>query len=298
MKLIRHARALGASSSGGAMVALLGFGSLALASPAVGAGLAVTRETPASLPGYNVYRPANLAAARRPLPVIAWANGGCVRYDASWTTLFERWASEGYFVVTITLPPGMTDAAKAPRSTPADQAAAIDWAIKQNGTAGSPYRGRLDTGRIVAAGNSCGGISSLTVASKDPRVKSVFVLSGSSVGPNQTREAAQAITGKVSAPVLFVVGGKEDIATPAVEMDYGLLPGGVAAMVVTRSSGDHRTVSTDPAMLADSADISVNWFKATLYRDAAAIKALANGICSRCDPKTWSAKSKNLAAGK
>jgi hypothetical protein len=71
-------------------------------------------------------------------------------------------------------------------------------------------------------------------------------------------------------------------------------PAAGTAMVVMRSAGDHRTVSTDPAILRDVGEISVNWFKATLYNDKAARKALAGTLCPGCDLKTWSLKSKNL----
>ena len=162
----------------------------------------------------------------------------------------------------------------------------------------SPYANRLDVNRIVAAGNSCGGMTSLALASRDSRVKSVYILSGSSLGPNTTKEAAGALMSKVSAPVLFIVGGEEDIARKPSNLDYSLLRDGIAAMVVSRSSGDHRTVSTDPAIQSDAADMGVNWFRATLHNDKDAIKMLRTSICAKCDPETWSAESKNLGADK
>jgi dienelactone hydrolase len=285
-------------SIGGAFIAVLAASGLFVASPASSGDPAVTKESAANLPGYNVYRPTKLG--RRTMPVIAWANGGCARSDVTWTSLYERWVKEGYFVITITQPPGAppltaaTAMAPGSRLTVDDQAAAISWAIKENDTRGSPYYRHLDTHRIVAAGNSCGGITSLTLASRQSNLKSVFVLSGSSVGPGQKVEASQAIMNKVSVPVMFVVGGEEDIARVPANMDYDQLPTGVPAMVVMRSSGEHRVVSTDPAILHDAGEISVNWLKATLYNDKAALKALKTNICAGCDPKIWTAKSKNL----
>jgi len=282
----------------GILITAFAAAGLLIAAPARSADPAVTREAAPNLPGYNVYRPATLG--RRAMPIIAWANGGCVRSDATWTSLFERWAREGYFVITITQPPGappLTAAnAMAPggRFTVDDQAAAINWAIRENETRGGPYRHHLDTRRIVAAGNSCGGITSLTLASRQSNLKSVFVLSGSSVGPGQKVEASQAIMSKVTVPVMFIVGGDEDIARVPANMDYDQLPAGGAAMVVMRSAGDHRTVSTEPAILRDAGEISVNWFKATLYNDRAARKALTSTLCAGCDPRIWTVKSKNL----
>ena len=270
------------------IAALLTLGSASTSASA--ADPAVIKESAANLPGFNVYRPAAAPKGAK-LPVIVWANGGCVRADATWTTLFERWARAGCFVVTVSQLPG---AAATARSTPEDQAAALDWAVKENSSAASPYRGVLDTSRLAVAGNSCGGITALTVASRDRRLKSVFVLSGSSVGPGQKVEAAQPIMSKVSAPVLYVVGGPEDVATGPARMDYDLLPKGGAGVVVNRSSADHRTVSTDPGMLRDAAEISLTWFNATLKGDRAARKTLTSSICAGCDSKTWSVKSKNF----
>lgn len=273
---------------------LIALGGLLAVSQAHSEGFAVTKETPSNLPGYNVHRPTDMRGA---LPVIVWANGGCVRSDFTWSKLFERWAGEGFVVISITGRPGLSpeEAAK-DRSTADHQAAAIDWAVKETRTQGSPYAGRLDVDRIAAAGNSCGGITSLTLASRDPRAKSVFVLSGSSVGPNQTKEAASPIMSKVSVPVMFVVGGNEDVARAAANMDYSLLPKGVGAMVVERNAFDHRTVSTDVGSLADAAEIGLNWFKATLRIDKDALTTLKTTICYRCNPETWTAKSKNLGA--
>jgi dienelactone hydrolase len=261
---------------------------------ASGATLPITKESSANLPGYNIYRPADIKADA-PLPIIAWANGGCVRRDATWTTILERWAGAGFFVVAVTSLPGADPAAPG-RFTVEEQAAAIEWAIKENATSGSPYANRLDVNRIVAAGNSCGGMTSLALAARDSRVKSVYILSGSSLGPNTTKEAAGALMSKVSAPVLFIVGGEEDIARKPSNLDYSLLRDGIAAMVVSRSSGDHRTVSTDPAIQSDAADMGVNWFKATLQNDKDAIATLRTTICAKCDRNTWSAESKNLGA--
>jgi dienelactone hydrolase len=271
---------------------------LLAAPPARSADSAVTKEAAANLPGYNVYRPAK--PGRRAMPVIAWANGGCVRSDGTWTSLFERWAREGYFVITITQPPGAppltaaTAMAPGVRFTADDQAAAISWAIKENDTRGGPWYRHLDTRRIVAAGNSCGGITSLALASRHLPLKSVFVLSGSSIGPGQKVEASQAIMSQVTVPVMFVVGGEEDMARVPANMDYDQLPAGGAAVVAMRSAGDHRTVSTDAAILRDVGEISVNWLKATLYNDRAARKAVTTTLCAGCDARTWTVKSKNL----
>lgn len=273
------------------------------------------KESPADLAGYNVYRPADLAARKGPVPVIAWANGGCVKRDKTWASLFERWAGAGYVVITISdpaldnvtapsprpaaPPPGTAPAAPAmaqvsaqARATADAQGKAIDWAEKAN-RAGA-YAGKLDLGRVVAAGNSCGGISSLDLASRDKRPRAIFVLSGSSAGPAAKPETVAGIMGKVAVPAIWIVGGTEDIAHRAAAMDYDALPAGVPAVVVERNAGDHRTVSTDPAILEDVAEIGLAWFPAALNRDKAAIGIVTTRGCPSCAAPTWTVRAKNF----
>ena len=252
-------------------------------------------EPAADLPGYNVRRPADPAAIGAPLPVVVWANGGCVRHDATWSTLLDRWAAAGFVVVSITAPPeGVVP--ESPVTSAADQAAAIDWAEQQDAQPDGPLAGHLDLDRVVAAGNSCGGITSLGLAATDPRVAAVFVLSGSSVGPVASEEQAAAVMGKVTVPVGFVVGGPEDIASAAAAQDYALLGTGIPALVANRSAGDHRSVSTDPAILTDVATIAINWMDLALDGNAAALDALTTNPCGACAPGTWSVTSKDLEA--
>jgi len=285
-------------------------------------------ETADNLPGYNIYRPADLAERSVPVPVIVWANGACVRFDTIWSGLAKRWAGAGFVVITMNDPEAAAkmmaareqmekdaaagraepprDASGAPGGAPppdvvamqtaatADaQAKAIDWAIAETAAEGSPYAGKLDTARIAAAGNSCGGISSLTLASRDKRPRALFILSGSSVGPNATREQAAPVMGKVTVPTLWVVGGEEDIARAAANLDYSLLPPGTPGAVVYRASGDHRTVSTTPAILNDAAEIGLAWFRATLLGDQDAGALLTSKVCPDCDAATWTIKAKD-----
>ena len=72
---------------------------------------------------------------------------------------------------------------RADMSSDADQAAAIDWAAEQNDLDGRPYAGHLDLDRVVAAGNSCGGVTHDRAHRLRTRVTAAFVLSGSGTLP-------------------------------------------------------------------------------------------------------------------
>jgi pimeloyl-ACP methyl ester carboxylesterase len=261
--------------------------------PAIGRNLPITREQSAGLPDYNIYRPTNIDATGAPVPVIVWANGGCVRYDAVWESLLASWARAGFVTVAPTVPADGDDP-RTDLTSVEDQAMAIDWAYAENARDGGPYAGHFDLDRIVAAGNSCGGIVALSLASRDSRVSSVFVLSGSSAIPGSPEEAATAIMGNILVPVGYAVGGPEDIASTYARQDYTLLPVGVPGYLARRSKGDHRTVSTDPDILAEVAEISTNWIDFTLYGNPAVRQKLRENPCASCDRGIWEIDLKNL----
>lgn len=261
--------------------------------PAISRNLPTTVEQAANLPGYNIYRPTELDATGAPLPVIVWGNGGCVRYDLPWQILLESWARAGFIAIAPTIPTDGTDPRGNPTSA-SDLAGLIDWTYAENARSGSDYAGHFDLDRIVAAGNSCGGIIALNLASMDNRVRSVFVLSGSSAAPGSPIEAAAAIMGNILVPVGYIVGGPQDIAATYARQDYELLPEGVPGYLVQRFEGDHRTVSTDAAILRDVAEISTNWIDFTLYANPQVKQNLVNGPCAECAAGTWTVQAKNL----
>lgn len=261
--------------------------------PAITRNLATTVEQVATLPDHNIYRPENLAATGAPLPVIVWANGGCVRHDRTWESLLSRWAAAGFVTVAPTVPSDGSSPLDDPTGVE-DQAALIDWAYAENDRADSPYAGRFDLNRIVAAGNSCGGITSLNLAALDDRVRSVFVLSGSSVPPGSAEEAAAAVMGNILVPVGYIVGGPEDIATVYAQQDYELLPVGVPGYIARRFEADHRKVSTDTDILQEVAEISTNWIDFTLYANPEVKQNLIDSPCQSCEAETWTVDFKNL----
>jgi dienelactone hydrolase len=101
-----------------------------------------------------------------------------------------------------------------PNFTVEGHRAGIDWAEGQNAAEGSPYAGHLDLDRVVASGNSWGGMAALGVASTDERVSSVFVLSGSSAFPGAPPEDAETVIDAVTAPIGYAVGGPADPPGP------------------------------------------------------------------------------------
>jgi hypothetical protein len=243
-------------------------------------------------PRFNVTRPVDLTQVEGPLPIVVWANSGCSRDDAAGSPLFERWASAGFVVLSLSgeLGLGVFDLlALLETTTAADHARLIDWVVAQN--AAGPYAGKLDLTRIVVAGNACGGRTALEVLSTDTRPAGALVLSGSSArtGVND------ALVKSIAKPVGYVVGGDEDLASDGAAADYAALRDTVPAMLVRRRAGDLQTLSASPGVLREVADIALDWMDLLLYGVEPAFQALTSAnVCGACTPGDWKLEAKQL----
>lgn len=137
-----------------------------------------------SLPTHTLYRPRDLTSfgPSRPLPVMAFANGGCRDSSGEFRNFLTDIASYGYLVIAIgpasnAATEGSEDELSITRSSQLIDA--INWAARQNDLAGSPYEHKLALNEVAVAGQSCGGMQAIE-ASADPRVKTTLVLNSSS----------------------------------------------------------------------------------------------------------------------
>jgi dienelactone hydrolase len=270
--------------------------SVAARAPATSRKVAVSSEAHLQeAPYFNITRPTDLSVlGGEPLPVVVWANGGCLRLDIPWQPLFERWAAAGFVVLSLSANPDGDPSggllSMFGSTTDAEHRALIDWVVAQN--ASGPYAGKLDVARIVVAGNSCGGVTALQTAAKDERPAAAFVLSGSSAVGSVDTEVMKAI----SIPVGYVIGGEEDIAGVNARADYAATREGLPAMVVSRRVGDHLTVSSDATVLPEEAEIALTWMDLALYGTRAAHDALhSKDVCATCTPGDWTLTAKSLA---
>ena len=252
-----------------------------------GSGYQIIEENPNAEPWFNVYRPTDMTQVIEDkghlLPVIVWANGGCFRSEFTWQPLFKRWAAEGYVVLALAETP---NGGALVQTSVADHGALIDWALNQ-----SPYADMLDANRVVAAGNSCGGVTALGLAAQDERVAMVFVLSGSSA----VGFTSQSVMENITVPVGYVIGSETDIASGPAQSDYAALAQGIPAMIVNRSEGGHVNVSTTVSILEEVASIAYHWMEWVLYGEEASYQALTSeNVCPDCTPGDWTLNAKHL----
>ena len=143
--------------------------------PAMAKYYDVVREAAPGLPGWTVYRPANLTSdIKGRLPIVVWSNGACTITNDGYVYFLTQIAAHGFVVVAFGAPDEHTSPngqAEADRLTKA-----IDWATSPPGHGGPAYFNQLDASKVATAGHSCGGVDAEYSAVTDPRVKTSVIL--------------------------------------------------------------------------------------------------------------------------
>ena len=97
--------------------------------------------------------------------------------------------------------------------------------------------------KIAAAGQSCGGAQVMAIA-HDPRLRT-YLMFNSGMGDLSMADATKDSVQKVHGPVLYLIGGPDDVAYPNAELDYARidhLPVAVANLEVGHGgtfAGEH-----------------------------------------------------------
>ena len=184
-----------------------------------GAYKAVMKEE-AALPAHTVMVPQDLTAfgKENPLPVLVWGNGACTNSPWEHYKFLNEIASHGYLVLATGYIPMEEKPYQGEMSTTQQQIESIDWAVAQNNDPQSPYYQKIDTKNICVAGMSCGGLQTLFNCA-DPRISLLMICNS---GLFNQQNAYQAVGGmpmppkeklaEIHTPVLYMLGGKEDIA--------------------------------------------------------------------------------------
>ena len=184
-----------------------------------GAYKAIMKEVP-GLKEHTVFCPQDLSQfdAQHPLPVLVWGNGACANSPFEHMNFLNEIASHGYLVLATGIIPMDDEWYKGPMSRSEQQIESIDWAIAQNADPESPFYQKIDVKNICVSGMSCGGLQTLFNCA-DPRIKSLMICNS---GLFNQQNAAQAVGGmpmpskeklkEIHTPIIYILGGKEDIA--------------------------------------------------------------------------------------
>ena len=270
---------------------------------------AVTVERDPSLPTHTIYRPTDLSAfAGGKLPIVAWGNGGCANVGLMFRDFLTEIASHGFLVVAV----GPIDApmpnfgpppAGAPMSIPppathdSQLIDAIDWAIAQNGKAGS-YRGVLDTTAVAVMGQSCGGLQAIAVGG-DPRIKTVVIwnsgvfntASGTPAGMPALSGATKASLAKIHVPMAYFIGGPTDIAFANAEDDFKRIQG-IPVFKGDLNVGHGGTYNQPNG--GWFGEVGAAWLKWRLKGDQQAGKLFDGPRCGLCVDPAWTVEKKGM----
>lgn len=203
----------------------------------------------------KVYYPTALEAETKQYPVVVWANGtGCATdtYDG----FLKKIAEGGYIVVADSSV--MTADGKA-------QIDSIDYIIGKNSDTGSVFCGKVDTGKIGAAGHSQGGRSSVNAAQKDGRIKCIVSIAGAS-----SKDEAKGL--KASALYLTGTADMVVVSSQWCKPSYDVSEG--RAVYASLKGGVHTTCMTNPEKVSGYA---VSWFDAYLKNDSASKAKFQSG---------------------
>lgn len=267
------------------------------------------KEVDSSLPDHVVYRPRDLAALKgKKLAVLVWGNGGCRDDGASARHHLAQIASYGYVAIAPgkilsgpgaqTMPPRPTDGGVETRlavaTTYQDVLAGIDWAIAENAREGSRYKGLIDTRAIAVAGHSCGGLQAIQ-AGADPRIKTVIVHNSGvftdGTNPIKGMTVDKSLLNKLHTPVLYVLGGKLDVAWVNGSDDYKRISHVPVAMLdaPVGHGGTFREANG-----GDVGRFAVDWLEWQLRGDKQAAKTFTGADCRLCKDPKWTLERKGL----
>lgn len=112
--------------------------------------------------------------------------------------------------------PGEPEPASLGQSTNEYLTQTLDWAETAN-EAGQ-FAGSLDTSKLAVAGQSCGGVEAIEVASEESRLTTVGIFNSGLLNILDTP-----LLQDISNPIAYFLGGPDDIAYENGERDYGNL---------------------------------------------------------------------------
>jgi dienelactone hydrolase len=269
-----------------------------------------TREEPASLPTHTVYRPADLTKTAK-LPVVLWANGGCRNTSVEFTRFLGEVASHGYLVIAVgrsTVPflvihgsiAAVADQKDAHGnayivSDPTYMTKGLEWAIAENARGGSALYGKVDTAKVAAMGQSCGGPQAFRAA-KDPRITTVMALNSSfptKSSPGGVGIVDDGWTGeKLAIPAALFNGGPADSGYTGAEQCFKALPGTLPVLKAALTSVGHTGAYPMPDLRWSSAVLA--WLDWQLKGNAKATGMFAGAGCELCKDADWWVDTRNI----
>jgi len=240
-------------------------------------------ETDPGLKEYTIYRPAMLAEGKK-YPPIVWANGGCGKDGLMFARFLLEIASHGFVIVAWGEPNGTGMGDLTTNGVPQTQA--LDWIMKEAERPCSKYYRKLDTSKIAAMGQSCGGLMTLGV-SGDKRLSTVVIWNSGMFDRDQK------IYMGLHAPMAYFIGGMDDVAYPQAQDDFAAI-NTVPVFYGNTPVGHFATYSQ--ANGGEFARVGIGWLKWQLYGDESESggKMFVGKDCELCKDSKWTVEKKMM----
>jgi hypothetical protein len=160
--------------------------------------------TDPSLPAHTIYAPKTVSKDMK-LPVFIFGNGGCGNRGTGFQNFLREIASHGFMAIANGAPAGAEGAPMGMGQTKMTaMTESLDWIMK--GGAGGKL-GVVDSSKIAAGGQSCGGLEAYSASYHDDRVKTTLILNSGVVDEKKVY-----LLKELKAPVGMFIGGPKDIA--------------------------------------------------------------------------------------
>ena len=191
------------------------------------------------LPGFTIYRPSDIQSASKvegALPVVLFGNGGCNRSSQPYAKFLTEIASHGYVLMAVgewseEFDPNENkiweedDAKNTLKVNDAKSLVnkALNWLEKENQRAGSELYQTVNTQNVAAMGYSCGGVQALIIGTLgDKRIKTVVGMNTGAFPSGTILDGMieKADLQKLTTPIIYMLGGKEDDAAPNGRDDF------------------------------------------------------------------------------
>jgi dienelactone hydrolase len=172
--------------------------------------IAVTDKT---LADFVIYRPEAIKPANHregKLPILVWANGGCMDSSIHHERLLTEVASHGYIILAIGKLQMTVEERAHEKTSDKELLVGIEWITIQVNDENSKYYQVADIDKIAACGMSCGGAQVMAVAD-DPRIKT-YMMFNSGMGDLSMAGADRTSLKKLHASIIYILGGKTDVA--------------------------------------------------------------------------------------
>lgn len=223
-------------------------------------------------PGCTIFHPINMNYGRH--PVIIWGNGTYAS-PADYRGLLEHWAIHGFVVV----------AAMSPNAgTGREMGRCMEYMLDEYSRRGSPFQGKLNTGRIGVAGHSQGGGGAINLG-RDMRITTVVALQPFIFGAHQNPNAATGQRG----PMLLLSGSEDTTARPETHQQPIFDNTNIPVTWLTLRGATHLA----PMFTGGSYRGAMTaWFRMHLLNDKQAARMFEGEDCVLCEDERWTVQTR------